>query len=249
VPGDVIQPTLRQLRALGESLGLLHSVQAGAAGSDSGAAGARGTGAGFGWPGLASRHPAIAVPVTLARLDAISGLVPVQWMATYAQSRSTVLAVEQAAAGLPECVVHGDVWARNAVQADADGPVTLIDWETAGLGLPILDLGNCLMECQLDAAVPDTAPLAWLISPDEERIAAVAHGYSGVRALSAAEADLLPEAVMFAAAVVAAVHLELALTDGVTGPTMDARLARIENRLEIADRVAALARSYLAVDA
>ncbi len=109
------------------------------------------------------------------------------------ESRRTALAVAQAAGTVPECVVHGDVWARNAVQAGPDGPVTLIDWETGGLGLAILDLGNCLMECHLDAAVPDTEPEAWLISPDEDRIAAVARGYSSVRALSAAELDLLPD--------------------------------------------------------
>jgi Ser/Thr protein kinase RdoA (MazF antagonist) len=234
-PGNVVEPTLSQLAALGETLGLLHAADAG------GSAGAV-------RPGLASRHPAVAVPMTLARLDAIAPTVPEPWMATYAGSRRTALAVAQAAGAVPDCVVHGDVWARNAVQADADGPVALIDWETGGLGLAILDLGNCLMECHLDAAVPDTEPEAWLISPDEDRIAAVARGYSSVRALSAAELDLLPDAVRFTAAVVGAVHLELALAEGVTGPTMDARLARIENRLGVADEVAALARSHLAVD-
>jgi len=232
VPGDVVEPTLSQLRALGEILGLLHLVD---------------PGDGVGWPGLASRHPAVAAPVTLARLDAIADLVPAQWMAIYVEIRRTALAVQQAAGALPECIVHGDVWARNAVQADEDGLVTLIDWETAGLGLAILDLGNYLMECHLDAAVPDTTPEAWLISPDEDRIAAVARGYSAVRTVPAIELDLLPEAVRFATAVVGAVHLELALADGVTGPTMDARLARIENRLDVADDVAALARQHLTV--
>jgi Ser/Thr protein kinase RdoA (MazF antagonist) len=244
-PGAVIVPTLSQLRALGEAVGFLHSVDPGAASSGAGAGAGAGV-AGAGRPGRASRHPAVAVPATLARLDAIADVVPESWLAMYADIRRTALAVEHAAAGIPECIVHGDVWARNAVQADADGAVTLIDWETSGVGLGILDLGNCLMECHVDAAVPDTEPEAWLISPDEDRIAAVALAYSGARVLSAAELDLLPDAVRFGAAVVGAVHLELALGEGVTGPTMDARLARIENRLGVADEVAALARSYLA---
>jgi Ser/Thr protein kinase RdoA (MazF antagonist) len=241
VPGDVIEPTLGQLQALGETLGVLHSAAraAPAARSVGGAAVLGGRLA------VASRHPAVAVPVTLSRLDAIADAVPTSWMATYAECRRTALAVAQAAGAIPECIVHGDVWARNATQADGDGPVTLIDWETGGLGLGVLDLGNCLMECHVDAAVADTQPAAWLISPDEDRIAAVARGYSGARALSAAELDLLPEAVRFAAAVVGAVHLELALAKGVTGPTMDARLARIENRLGVADEVAAMARARL----
>ena len=244
-PGSVVEPTLSQLVALGETLGLLHSADAGAV--DAGAVDADGD-AGAARPGLASRHPAVAVPMTLARLDAIAPVVPEPWMATYAGIRRTMLAVAQAGGAVPDCVVHGDVWARNAVQAEADGPVTLIDWETGGLGLAILDLGNCLMECHLDAAVPDTEPEEWLISPDEDRVAAVARGYSSVRALSAAELDMLPDAVRFTTAVVGAVHLELALAEGVTGATMDARLARIENRLGVADEVAALARSHLAVD-
>jgi len=246
-PGNVVEPTLSQLAALGETLALLHSVDAGAADASAVDARAVGVGAGPVRPGLASRHPAVAVPMTLARLDAIAAAVPEPWMATYSACRRTALAVARAAGAVPACLVHGDVWARNAVQADAAGPVTLIDWETGGLGLAILDLGNCLMECHLDAAVPDTEPEAWLISPDEDRIAAVARGYTSVRALSAAELDLLPDAVRFTAAVVGAVHLELALAEGVAGPTMDARLARIENRLGVADEVAALARSHLAV--
>jgi Ser/Thr protein kinase RdoA (MazF antagonist) len=141
-------------------------------------------------------------------------------------------------------VVHGDVWARNAVQADG-GPVALIDWETGGLGLAVIDLGNCLLECHLDAAVPDHQPDAWLISPDEDRIREVTAGYASVRRLSAAELSLLPAAVKFAAAVVGSVHFELALLSGVGGPAMDARLSRLENRMAVADEVAELALEHL----
>jgi Ser/Thr protein kinase RdoA (MazF antagonist) len=93
--------------------------------------------------------------------------------------------------------------------------------------------------------VADTDPEAWLISPDEDRIAATAAGYASVRALSAAELELLPDAVRFSTAVAGAIHVELALADGVTGPTMDGRLVSLENRLSVADEVAALAAPYL----
>ncbi len=228
VPGTVIEPTLSQLHALGAALGRLHRVVAGGGGRR-----------------LAARHPAIAVPMTLARLDAAAAAMPGEWMPMAAAFRRTVLAVEAAAAAVPETVVHGDVWARNAVATGADGAVVLIDWEMSGLGLAVLDLGNCLLECQLDAAVPDLDPEAWLITPDEDRIAAVARGYTGVRSLNPAELELLPAAVRYTTAVVGAIHCELALTDGVTGPTMDARLTRLENRLSVADEVAAIAVTYL----
>jgi Ser/Thr protein kinase RdoA (MazF antagonist) len=162
----------------------------------------------------------------------------------YAAFRQAVITVQDAADSMPETLVHGGVWARNAVQPPG-GPVTLIDWEAGGLGLAVLDLAHCLLECHLDSAVPDDQPDAWLISPDEDRIAAVADGYVSMRSLSEAELSLLPAAVKFAPAAVGAVHLELALLDSVTGPVMDARLARLQNRMAVADDVATLALSHL----
>jgi Ser/Thr protein kinase RdoA (MazF antagonist) len=241
VPGTMLRPTLNQLRALGVTLGLLHEVAA--TPTDLGEAGDQ---APDGQPvGLSSRHPAVAGAGALARLDAVRALVPAAVEPMYKAFRQTVITVQDAADSVPETVVHGDVWARNAVQLPG-GPVTLIDWETGGLGLAVLDLANCLMECHLDSATPDNEPDAWLITPDEDRIAAVADGYISVRKLSEAEFALLPAAVRFAPAVVGAVHLEVALIDGVTGPTMDARLARLQNRMAIAEQVAELSLEHLA---
>ncbi len=241
VPGTMVRPTLNQLRALGVTLGLLHDVA-----TTSMELGEAGDQASDGQPvGLSSRHPAVAGAGALARLDAVRELVPAALEPMYEAFRQTVITVQDAADSVPETVVHGDVWARNAVQLPG-GPVTLIDWETGGLGLAVLDLANCLMECHLDSATPDKEPDAWLITPDEDRIAAVADGYGSVRTLSEAEFALLPAAVRFAPAVVGAVHLEVALVDGVTGPTMDARLARLQNRMAVAQEVAELSLEHLA---
>lgn len=235
VPGDLLLPTLIQLRGLGVSLGRLHSVAPWPALPSGRSDGAD----------LSSRHPAAAGRATLSRLEAVESLMPEDWRALFVACLETTESVLRAAGTVREAVVHGDVWARNAVQADG-GPVTLIDWETSGLGLAALDLGNCLLECHLDAAVADDQPEAWLISPDEDRIAAVAAGYSSVRQLSASELSLLPAAVKFATAVVGSVHFELALLSGVQGPAMDARLARLQNRMAVADEVAELALEHLA---
>lgn len=241
VPGTVLRPTLNQLRSLGVTLGLLHDIAA----RPIELAGA-GDQALDGEPvGLSSRHPAVAGAGALARLEAVRGLVPAGWESMYGAFRQAVIAVQDAVGLVPETLVHGDVWARNAVQLPG-GPVTLIDWETSGLGLAVLDLANCLVECHLDSAAPDNEPDAWLISPDEDRIAAVADGYMSARNLPEAEFALLPSAVKFAPAVAGAGHLEVALVDGVTGPAMDARLARLQNRMAVADQVAELALEYLA---
>ena len=161
-------------------------------------------------------YPEDAIPVTLARLDRVAGLVPPGWQEMYERFRSTVLAVRSAAASLPAGVVHGDAWAANAVQG---GPaqVVLIDWECGGLGVPVLDLGNCLLECLLDAVPSGTGPGAWNVQPSEDRIAAVAAGYQSHRVLSAEERSVLLPAVRFGAAYAGAIHFEQALAEGVQG--------------------------------
>src|SRR5438046_1440218 len=41
-------------------------------------------------------------------------------------------------------VTHGDCWYKNAIKT-ADRGVVLIDWDCAGVGLPILDVGYLLL--------------------------------------------------------------------------------------------------------
>jgi Ser/Thr protein kinase RdoA (MazF antagonist) len=224
VPGNVITPTAAQLRRLGESLGRLHALPADGIGP-------------------APSHPALAGPVALGRLSAVAGLVPDSWRALLDAFRAAINSVRMSASASIETVVHGDPWTRHAVQG-SDGSITLIDWEMSGRGLAVLDVGQCLMESHLDAASPGD-PATWLISPDEARINAIASGYASVRQLAAQERELLPAAVRFPAAIIGAVHLEASLIGGASGPWMDARLACLQNRLDVADDVAAKALRYL----
>ena len=160
VDGALIRPSLAQLRMLGGALGRLHALEVGAGGrgggwSRRGRMGGGGAGAGSGpgepgVPGRASWYPEDAIAATMARLDAVETLVPDEWQPLYQQCRGTARAVGQRLGGLPRGVVHGDAWPGNAVQSAPD-TVALIDWETSGLGLPVLDLGNCLMESLLDS--------------------------------------------------------------------------------------------------
>ena len=265
VEGPLIRPSLAQLRMLGMALGRLHGLDvAGEAAeadvaSEAAEAGVAGKAAEAGWrevagavpghgvergPGHASWYPEAAIPATLGRLDTVGGLVPDDWQSLYAQFGRTARAVQQSLGDLPRGVVHGDAWPGNAVQTGPDS-VTLIDWETSGLGLPVLDLGHCLIESLLDAQPSADGPAAWLVEPDEDRVGAVAAGYASERRLGGAELALLPEAVRFGACYVGAIHLYRALAEGVSGTSMDARLERLRNRVEVSETVARLAAPHL----
>jgi Ser/Thr protein kinase RdoA (MazF antagonist) len=271
VPGSALEPDHDQLRMLGDALGRLHSMPAAAGGDDPVRLDVP---AGPDVPvgpdvvpvgldvsvGLAAWHPAAAIPATLRRLDSVQALLPARWWPLHDAFRQTAETVGQHAAGLPQAVVHGDAWPGNAIQAGAGagragvgragpgravgGPaeVVLIDWETSGLGLPLLDLGYCLLECHMNPGQPQ----AWRIEPDDERIAAVADGYSRRRILTPAERDVLLAGVRFGAAFIGAIHFEQALLEGARGASMDIRLDRLRNRLAVSEAVAERATHHLA---
>jgi Ser/Thr protein kinase RdoA (MazF antagonist) len=236
-------------RAPGEPAGPGPAAGSGGAAAWAGEAAAPGA-----QPGLAAWHPAAAVAGTLRRLGAVTALLPGDWRDMHTAFVSCAEAVRRTAPELPEALVHGDAWPGNAVQPGTGqpgarrpgaGPVTLIDWDAGGLGLPVLDLGHALAECHLNSGLPPDKPEAWLGRADPHRIAALVSGYREARELTAAERGLLPEAVRFGAAFAGAIHFEAALTGGASGPAMDARLARLRNRLEISAEVARLALRHL----
>jgi Ser/Thr protein kinase RdoA (MazF antagonist) len=248
VTGTPLGPGLDQLRMLGEALGRLHALGAGTFADSTGAGSTGPAAAGEARAGGAARrapwHPEAGIPAALGRLAAMESQIPADLRPLLAQFRSVLLTVQRQAQALPVAMVHGDPWPGNAIHTAPD-QVTLIDWENAGLGLPLLDLGYCLLECHLDVGLPGDQPAAWHVRPDEDRIAAVAAGYSRWRRLQPAERDLLLEGIRFAAAYVGAIHLERAVIDGVRGTSMDVRLERLRNRLAVSDTVAALARRHL----
>jgi thiamine kinase-like enzyme len=169
----------------------------------------------------------------------VQSLVPADQRPLLEQLRAVLLEVQRRASLLPTAVVHGDPWPENAIRIARD-EVTLIDWESAGLGVPLLDLGYCLLACHLDAGLPSEKPSARHIRPDEDRVAAVAAGYSQYRRLQPAERDLLPDGMRFAAAFAGATHFEQALIGEVRGAPME----RLRNRLTVSDAVAELARRH-----
>ncbi len=247
--GTPLRPDPAQLRLLGEALGRLHALDAGTFATGTGAAATRAAAtraAGMGvWAGRGSWHPEMAIPAALGRLDVVESLIPADQRALLEQFRAALLTVRQRAGTLPAAVVHGDAWPGNAIRTARD-QVILVDWETAGLGLPLLDLGHCLLECHLGGGPRDARRPAGHIRPDEDRIAAVAAGYSRWRRLQPAEQDLLPEGILAATACAGSIHLEQALAAGVRSVSMDERLEWLRNRLAVSHAVAELARRHFA---
>jgi Ser/Thr protein kinase RdoA (MazF antagonist) len=242
--GTPLRPDPAQLRLLGEALGRLHALDAGTFATGTGVAATRVAGTGA-WAERGFWHPEMAIPAALGRLDVVESLIPPSQRALLDQFRAALLAVRQRAGALPAAVVHGDAWPGNAIRTAPD-QVILVDWESAGLGMPLLDLGHCLLECHLGEGPRDGRRPAWHIRPDEDRIAAVAAGYSRWRRLQPAEQDLLPEGILVAMACVGSIHLEQAHAAGVRGASMDERLERLRNRLAVSHAVAELARRHFA---
>jgi Ser/Thr protein kinase RdoA (MazF antagonist) len=225
VPGPPLAPGDGGLDLLGEALARLHAL-----------------GAPCGAVGRAPWCPS-AIEVALRRLGAAETLLPADWRPMHAAFRQALLALRQAA--LPRAVVHGDARPATVVRTGAT-QVTLIDWEHAGPGLAVTDLGHCLLECHLDPGLPAGEPAAWHIRPDRARIAALLTGYSRLRRLDSSERDLLLPGIRFTTAIIGALHFEQALAGGVRGAGMDARLGRLRNRLEVSEAVAELALDHLA---
>jgi Ser/Thr protein kinase RdoA (MazF antagonist) len=223
VAGPPLVPGRGGLDLLGEALARLHALGAPDA-------------------ARSSSYPDAVIGATLRRLAAVEPVLPAEWRQMHEEFRGALLELRRAA--LPVTMVHGGAWPENVIRT---GPaqVTLIDWENAGPGLAVADLGHCLLECHLDPGLPTDQPAAWQIRPERARIAALLTGYSRLRRLDSSEREFLLPGIRFATAVAGALHFEQALVDGVRGAGMDARLGRLRNRLEVSRAVAELAMRHL----
>ncbi|HET8841349.1 MAG TPA: phosphotransferase [Ktedonobacteraceae bacterium] len=135
---------------------------------------------------------------TLSASEAIDHLVQVLPCVPSALSQfcedamATLQRVQEAqqAGLLPETLLHGDCWPKNAVQQGSGG-MALIDWDCAGIGPAILEVGYLLLACHLGK------PQLPAMHADSQRIAAVVHGYCQQRKPSAVELNMLEEAVLY----------------------------------------------------
>ena len=77
-------------------------------------------------------------------LDVVVAEVRVR-LALYPELQAA-LAGARLLASCPLTVIHADLWHGNIIE-EADGALTLIDWEYAGLGHAILDLADAAVDC------------------------------------------------------------------------------------------------------
>lgn len=138
---------------------------------------------------------------------------------------------------LPVACIHGDCWSGNAIRGPG-GVVTLIDWDTAGVGAPLLDFASLLGEC--------TIRQGGAVVPDGARIKVVVDGYRQYRPLTETERALLPEAMQFGPAFRTALRFSRAAREG-WREDVERGLAREQARLDAGGRIAWLALAHLGV--
>jgi aminoglycoside phosphotransferase (APT) family kinase protein len=87
-------------------------------------------------------------------------------------------------------ITHGDCWHMNAIKT-RDGGIILIDWDHAGLGLPLLDLGNLLLTSHFDMSQP------LHVEADEQKIQAIVHGYQQSSSIDIQDSEYVANTMRF----------------------------------------------------
>jgi Ser/Thr protein kinase RdoA (MazF antagonist) len=176
VDGATIASEPDQLHALAGALGRLHTLPL----ADP-----------FRLP-ISRLHPDHIQRTTLVQFQRRVQSVPVRFRPLAEALYEAAKQVQQLLQGI--CLLHGDCWYRNAVQT-ASPAVVLIDWDCAGTGLALLDVGYLLLTSHYDL----THPLS--VHADEQKIRALLDGYQDYRKITLEEQAFLISAIRFALAV------------------------------------------------
>lgn len=225
VEGRALGYEPQQLYQLGEALGRLHALST---------PGTRSADAPL---GAAAMRPAPEIAWALEQLRSVAGSVPPPLRERYDALVAALRAVHDCE-DLPGVVIHNDVHPANAVYTP-DGHAVLVDWDGAGIGPAVLDVGFLLISC--DTESPWTPPLP----PNPARVAAVIDGYCRHHTLSARDLERLPDALRFRALVFGAGELSRVIAEG---GQIDARpwwWARYLSADDVAARARACFERYL----
>ncbi len=138
---------------------------------------------------LAENRPATEIPWALGQLTSVAAQVPGHLQARYETLLAALHAIDFCE-DVPRVVIHNDCHPANTV-CTPTGEIVLIDWEGAGMGSAILDVGFLLISCD--------KPSLWTpkLEPDPRRIAAIIDGYCQHHLLTLPELNKLPDAIRF----------------------------------------------------
>ncbi|WP_220202723.1 phosphotransferase enzyme family protein [Reticulibacter mediterranei] len=173
---------------LGAALGKLHALRLGAAASTLPRAG---------------MLPSGELAYAQKQLESVESLVPANLQERYEELLQATALLDRRE-DLPLVCIHNDCHPANSI-CTAGGQIQLIDWEGAGSGPAVIDVGFLL------ASSDDALPWAPLASLDtyhlyEERIAAIIEGYCCYHTLTTIELERLPDALRFRSLVYGACH-------------------------------------------
>jgi hypothetical protein len=245
LPGEAL--ARGQLGLLGAALGRLHALPAPPAYPMPGPGPGPGPGAGPRVPGLAAgptaglaSSPPAAIPAALGWLDAVAALLPgMGARCTSSSARPRWRSSGRRRARLaPWCTGprgrergrHAGWPGGSSIGRTAGWPLSWI-WATAA-GVPP-GPGRRWPACALAySAGPGRIAAVWTVYP----MAAARHS----------EREIRPTGSVRHFGPRRRIHFERALIDGVHGPTMDARLARLRNRIAVSQAVADIAARHLA---
>lgn len=172
IEGEMTTASAAEFQAIGQQLARLHNVKVGTA-----------------EPPIpyCRWQPTNKITNWIAGLEAVAGQFPVELTGLYDFSLATLHRIAQWPT-MPVSILHADPNSTNAVRTPT-GAFVFVDWDGAGLGPPLLDLGYLLLTCHL------VLPSWPQIVPAHDLIAAIMTGYCSVRSLSAEEVAALPVAV------------------------------------------------------
>lgn len=220
LPGQPLLTTAPHLERLAGVLGRLHALEGGPGG---------GAGLPASW-----WHPLDGtITPLLEQLEDLGGAVPPRWQPFYAAVVATLGAL-RGRDDLPLAAIHGDCYPANAVET-GEGQVVLIDWDCAGWGTAVLDLGGLLLDAQ-----PDPAP-GEPIAVDPQLVAAMIASYRQYREPTMLEREALLEATRFGTAFIGALHFTWTHEQG-WSERIERSLRRLQARSTAAEEVARLAR-------
>jgi Ser/Thr protein kinase RdoA (MazF antagonist) len=225
IPGRTVNATPDSLFAMGAALAQLHQLSFAPADGD-------------GHVGTSWLEPDTAILAALDQYALLIESAPLAWQKLIADLCAT-LHIIQSRTDLARTLMHGDCHVQNIIQTP-DGQHVLLDWDGAGRGRAVLDLGRLLLYGQFDH---DTLG-SWLPRADPWRVHAILTGYCQHRALDYAERSILLEAIRFSIAIGGATHVAQAQRTNWSNPQPNA-LARRKQWYATSAEIADLAHQTL----